>query len=300
MIDVLAPIALFVYNRLEHLKQTIGALKKNYLATKSDLFVYSDGAKFTSHQDSVNEVRKFIRSIEGFKTIKIVESRRNIGLANSIVTGVSDVLKQYGSIIVLEDDLITSPYFLVFMNEALKKYHLNESVASIHGYVYPVKEKMPETFFLKDTGSWGWATWVRGWKLFEPNGQKLLKEIRARRLTNCFDFNGSYPFTKMLENQIKGKNDSWAIRWQASAFLNDKLTLYPGISLVENIGHDSSGAHCDSTDVFETHLAEQKINIEDIPIEENQHARKAYEMYFRSIKKSYYQRVKEKLKSFVR
>ncbi|HRU00618.1 MAG TPA: glycosyltransferase, partial [Victivallales bacterium] len=195
----LAPIALFVYNRPWHTRQTVTALQNNELAAESELVVFSDGPKVEknkektkNNEEKVKEVRDYIKSINGFKTVKIIERTQNLGLANSIISGVTEIVNQYGKIIVLEDDLVTSPHFLRFMNEALDLYEKEEDVISIHGYVYPIPD-LPETFFLKGADCWGWATWKRGWDLFEPDGKKLLRELKEKKLLKRFDFNGTYP-----------------------------------------------------------------------------------------------------------
>lgn len=258
---MLAPIALFVYNRPWHTKQTLNALVKNPLADQSDLIIFSDGAKTKNHIASVQEVRRYVNNITGFKSIRVVESTVNKGLANSIISGVSSILESSETIIVLEDDMVTSPYFLTYMNKALQLYENDEQVISIHAYIYPVKQKLPETFFLKGADCWGWATWKRGWNLFNPDGKYLLDQLKKRKLTNEFDFNRTYAFTRMLKNQIKGINDSWAIRWYASAFLLNKLTLYPGESLIRNIGNDSSGTHSWQEERFNHNTLSQFVNL---------------------------------------
>ncbi len=197
----------------------------------------------------VKEVREYIRTITGFKSLRIVERETNLGLATSIISGVTEVVNQYGRIIVLEDDMVTSPFFLRYMNDALDLYENEEKVVSIHGYVYPI-QGLQETFFIKGADCWGWATWKRGWDLFDADGEKLLNELKKAGLLKRFDFDGAYPYTKMLRDQIEGKNNSWAIRWYASALLHDKLTLYPGKSLVHNIGTDASGTHRDDCSNF--------------------------------------------------
>lgn len=278
----LSPIALFVYNRPGHTKQTIEALQKNELAVESDLIIFSDGPKNEGAKLGVHEVREYLKSINGFRSIRIIERKENYGLAKSIIAGVGEVVNKYGKIIVLEDDLIASPYFLRYMNEALVYYEAEESVISIHGYIYPVKGEIPETFFIKGADCWGWATWKRGWDLFESDGKKLLQELEARKLNKEFDFDGSYPYIQMLKGQIKGFNNSWAIRWYASAFLRNKLTLYPGHSLVSNIGFDNSGIHTGKTRAFYVSIYNQPIKINQMPIGENEGARLAIIKYFRS------------------
>lgn len=295
----LAPIALFTYNRLRHTQETIAALQKNNLAAESGLFIFSDGPKSAADEPKVGEVREYLGSLTGFRNVTVIERKRNLGLAQSIITGVAEIVNKYGRIIVLEDDMVTSPYFLKFMNDALELYRDEERVISIHGYIYPIKTQLPETFFIIDTGCWGWATWKRGWALFEPDGKKLIQAIEERNLSKKFDINGSYGFTKMLRDQTKGRNNSWAIRWQASAFLKDKLTLFPGSSLVRNIGHDTSGAHCAETNCFDVELSISPVTINRIPIEENQAALKELEKYFRSIKPNLFKSVIKKLKKII-
>lgn len=269
----------------------------NRYAAESDLVIFSDGPKNESSELEVTRVREYVLSITGFRSVSVIESRVNKGLARSIIEGTQAVLKDHETVIVLEDDMITSPYFLKFMNEGLAMYENDERVVSIHGYVYPIRKKLPQSFFLRGADCWGWATWRRGWALFEPDGARLLSELERRQLTREFDFNGSYPFTQMLRDQIVGLNDSWAIRWQASAFLKDRLTLYPGRSFVRNIGFDSSGTHSGVTDVYEAGLQSEDIPLQRIGIKEHAEARKDFETYFQSIRPSLFARIKQRLSS---
>ena len=290
-----APIALFVYNRPWHTQQTVEALLKSEFAEESDLFVFSDAPKNSSSDEKVKAVRGFIRSTTGFKSLTIVERPHNLGLANSIIDGVTNLCNKYGQVIVLEDDLVTSPYFLKYMNDGLDYYRDEERVISIHGYIYPVKAKLPETFFLRGADCWGWATWKRGWDLFELDGEKLLAEIKAQKNIREFNYDGSYDLIGMLYSQIKGKVDSWAIRWYASAFINNKLTLYPGESLVLNIGNDGSGTHCGTTEMFNSSLIKHELNIAKIAIFESSDARSAIVDYFYASRITFFQRLKNKL-----
>lgn len=276
-----APVALFAYNRPDHLQKTIEALQANSEASSTVLYIFSDAPKNVVHEQAVREVRHYIRGVAGFAEVHIVERRENYGLARSIIEGVTSVCDEHGRIIVLEDDIVVSKYFLKYMNDALERYELEERVVSIASYQYPIKNVLPETFFLKCADCWGWATWSRGWKLFEPDGRLLLREMIARRLTRRFDFDGSYPYTRMLRNQIAGKNNSWAIRWYASSFLQDKLTLYPGRSLVMNIGNDGSGTHCSATNAFTSDISECPVKVELIDIVESSSARKLHIMHYR-------------------
>lgn len=277
----LAPIALFTYGRLEHTRRTVKALLENMQAEGSDLFIFSDAAKSQDSVNAVRKVREYIKTIIGFKSITIIERNRNFGLANSIIEGVTQLCNQYGRVVVLEDDMVTSPYFLNYMNEALNRYEMDERVISIHGYVYPVTQSLPEVFFLQGADCWGWATWRRGWAHFNPDGKALLHELRHRKVLRAFDFDGSYPYSKMLEGQIKGTNDSWAVRWYASAYLANKLTLYPGRSLVHNIGNDNSGTHCGDSNVHDVELSVTPLDLSQVSVAPSAEGRAAFVTFFR-------------------
>ncbi|MDQ2719732.1 MAG: glycosyltransferase [Bacteroidota bacterium] len=247
----LAPIVLFVYNRPWHTQQALESLIKNDLAADSVLYIFADGPNENILDEKINETRKFIKSRQWCKEVIIIEKEKNYGLAESVISGVTKVLNEYGKIIVLEDDIIVSPYFLQYMNDGLNVYENEPKVISIHGYNYPVDSTgLPDTFFMKGADCWGWATWRDRWELLEKDAEKLWREIVSRNLQGEFDIQSSHPYTKMLKDQADNKIDSWAIRWYASAFLNNKYTLYPKESIVFNIGFDSSGTHKASTDHF--------------------------------------------------
>lgn len=277
----LAPIALFCYSRPDHLKRTVEALAENIGAGDSDLLIFSDAPRTTEKIQAVETVRKYLPKISGFRSVIIHHRPHNYGLAKSIIEGVTQVLSEHERIIVLEDDLVTSPHFLTYMNEALDQFADDERVASAHGYVFPVKQSLPETFFLPGADCWGWATWRRAWTHFNPDGKYLLGELKRRKLLAAFDFNDAYPYSKMLEGQIDGTNDSWAVRWYASAFLAGKLTLYPGRSLVQNIGNDSSGTHCGESDIHDTDLSTTRIDLRHVEVEPSSPGCKAFEDFFR-------------------
>jgi glycosyltransferase involved in cell wall biosynthesis len=296
---VLSPIALFTYNRPLHTRRTVESLRRNVLAEESELFVFSDGPRSGSDREKVEAVRTYIRNITGFKTVRLIERETNAGLAQSIISGVSEIVGKYGSIIVLEDDMLTSPFFLRYMNDALEFYKNEERVISIHGYLYPLRASLPETFFLRGADCWGWATWKRGWDIFEPDGGKLLRALKAGRLESSFDLNGAYPYTRMLRKQARGTVNSWAIRWHAAAFLARKLTLHPGSSLIANIGLDASGAHCSPTNRFDVELAGGPVRIRPIPVEEHAGARKALEQYYRTTRPSLYKRAVQGLRTYL-
>ena len=277
----LAPILLFVYNRPEHVRLGVASLLANDLAGESELFVFSDAAKDEASKSEVSEVRRFVRSIEGFKAVHIVERTENWGLAHSIIDGVTQMLERYDRVIVLEDDLVLAPYFLQFMNDALETYKDEDRVGHIQACDFTQNPMLPDTFLIQWTGSWGWATWRRAWRHFNPDGRQLLEELKRRKLTRRFDFNGKYGFTRMLRRQIEGKNNSWAIRWNASLFLADILSLNVGRSLVQNEGFDGSGTNCGSGGLYASNLWTKPLPVVKIqPIEENELARNAFEKYY--------------------
>ena len=279
-----APIALFAYRRPDHLARTLAAIAANPEAAASELYVFADAARDDAALDGVSAVRSMLGSIEGFAAVHAIMRERNYGLARNITTGVSQVLGHHGRVIVVEDDVVVSPFFLAFMNEALQLYENESRVGSLTGYCYPVGSELPETYFIRGADCWGWATWRDRWALFEPDGQLLLAEIDQRGLAHAFDFDGAAQYRAMLIDQIEGRNDSWAVRWHASCFLKDRLILYPGRSLVHNIGADGSGTHfVQTTDSFASTLSALPIKVGGISIEESQPARDAIRAFHSSV-----------------
>ncbi len=279
----LAPIVLFVFKRPEHARRTLESLAKNPEFEESQLYIYCDGARNPSESDQVEETRKIVHNwLHPNKSI--IERECNWGLANSVIDGVTLQCKTHGKVVVVEDDMVVSPYFLRYMNEALIKFQDDDRVISIHGYSFPVGN-LPEAFFIKGASCWGWATWERGWALFEPDGVKLFKQLQNKKLMYRFDVLGSYPYKRMLMDQIKSINDSWAIRWYASALVKDKLSLHPGRSLVYNIGLDGSGQHCDQYDGFNTKLGLSHVDLSDLEVKEDAVALQAWKKFFKSVRR---------------
>lgn len=245
----LAPIVLFVYNRLDHTTQTIEALQRNELAGESDLFIYSDASKNSKADENVSNVREYIKTVKGFKSITIIEREKNLGLANSIIDGVTNVVNEYGRIIVLEDDLITSPYFLTYMNEALEFYKNSKNIYSITGFSFSTEFMNFPTSFIDDVYlnirpmSWSWATWKEEWVGIDWEVKTINDFLSSRKRIKQFNKGGT-DLTHMLKAQMNGQIDSWYIRWTYNAFLQGKYTIYPRVSFVNNIGHDDTGVHC--------------------------------------------------------
>lgn len=248
-----APAALFVYNREEHTQQTVEALQKNMLAQQTDLYIFSDAPKKEEDVSKVKAVREYVKSIpkDGFRNINLIEQDTNKGLAKSIIDGVTYVIEKYGKVIVLEDDLVTSKYFLRYMNEGLEKYKDSASVFSICGYSYFAEQGyridkwvVPEFYFLDYFCSWGWATWEGKWRYFdaEAKGWEQLKS--DYKLLHRFSYSGMRSSDGlMLIRQMESGLDSWAIRWRWSIFKNNGLVLFPNRTMVKNIGWDGTGVH---------------------------------------------------------
>lgn len=303
-----APIALFTYNRADHTKQAVESLLKNEEAKDSDLFIFSDGPKKEKAVEGVKKNREYIKTLKdgnvngngNFRSVTIIEREKNWGLANSLIAGITEIVNKYGRVIVVEDDLILSPYFLQFMNEALEKYKDDERVGAISAFIYPIKEKLPETFFMKYFHCWGWATWKRGWDMLNTDTRDLLRKMRFKK--NDFDIGGAYG--NLYCTKI-GLVDSWWVRLYASFYLAGKLTLYPGKSLVSNIGVDGSGTHSrnssEKKDQYVYTSYDKPILLEEIPVKENIIALRATKTYFeKKNNKSTIMAQFGRLKSFIR
>lgn len=292
----LAPVVLFVYNRPDHTRKTVEALQRNFLAKDSELFIFSDAPKNQAVTSGVTEVRRYLHTITGFKKVLVVERQENWGLAQSIIQGVTEIVNKYGRVIVLEDDLVTSPNFLEFMNQGLEVYKDDSKAMEISGYCYPVKGELPDTFFFRQMTCWGWATWARAWKYFSPDAKQLLEEIKSRNLLKEFNIDGVFNFSSQLEANIAGRIKTWAIKWYASAFLQGGLALHPAESLVQNIGHDNTGVHSTRTHLFYIDNLADKVKVVRQPVVENPVAVLAIKTFLESIKPSFFQKIKNRLR----
>lgn len=255
-----APICLFTYNRLEETKRTIDALKNNFLAVKSELFIFSDGSKSSNSKEKVNNVRIFLKSVSGFKSVTIKEAESNKGLANSIIDGVTEVLQLYDNVIVLEDDLITAPNFLDFMNQSLSFYKDNLSVFSISGYTMnlpSLKKANKDYYYAYRASSWGWGTWKRSWVDIDwdinKNQEIFISKTAQKKLNR-----GGSDMYRMLQNQLNKKIDSWAIRWCYNQSKRNQYTVYPTKSKIISIGFGKNATHTKTTKRFDTDLDKSK------------------------------------------
>lgn len=278
----LAPIVVFSYNRPDHLRRTLDALSKNELADQSELFVYCDGAKDTAteaQKEQVYKNRKVAKAVTGFKSVYVIERERNYGLANNIIGAVTEIVNQYGRVITLEDDVITSVGFLRYMNDALDIYQDDEKVMHISAYMYPHKQKLPETFFYEvPYPGGGWATWKRAWQYFSNDIDELYGYWSLR--WKQFNKFGEDYLQKQLVANYNGSLYTWFIKWHAVMLRMGGLTLYPHTSLTNNIGFDSSGSNCSTMTNFDILNPADYVDVKRVPIKEcRQAARVIYHFY---------------------
>lgn len=272
---MLSPIVLFVYNRPVHTERTLEALFKNELASESELYIYADGPKTNADQEQrekIMKVREILRKKQWCGSVHIIESEYNKGLADSIIGGVTEIVNKYGKVIVLEDDIYTSTGFLRYMNEALVMYENEENVMQISGYIYPHKYKTSATTcFLRIMSCWGWGTWKRAWKYYEHDIDVHLSHYSKPEEINKFDIEGHGKFYWQLVANKNNEIYTWAVRWYASWLYQGGYTLFPMKSLVQNIGFDNSGEHCNTSDLarFICVLADKiTLKKEDIILED--------------------------------
>ena len=285
MKSLLSPILLFVYNRPKHTRLVLDALAKNKEAKDSIIYIYCDGPKIDISQDErkyIFQTREIVKNEVRFKSVKIVYQEQNKGLANSIIDGVTEIMSIHDKVIVLEDDILPELGFLSYMNSVLTMYENISEIGCVHAWNYTFNQNRikQSTFLLKGADCWGWGTWKRSWQLFEKDGEKLRNEILIRNLTDSFNRNETHGFLTMLNDQIEGKNNSWAIRWHASLFLQNKYCLHPSIPIVKNIGLDGSGTHCNDEEILQ--ITTKKIKLSRIEVIKE--SEEFYQSYYLGIK----------------
>lgn len=283
----LAPIALFVYNRPEHTRKTLENLVKNPEFTDSSLYVFCDGAKSEIDMDSVQKTRELIHSYE-LKNAIVIENDHNKGLARSIVDGINHVLQDNDRIIVLEDDCVSSPDFLHFMNACLSYYESNERIMNVSGYASPIEipEDYPyDIYFSYRSSSWGWGTWKRAWEYYS-NDPGILKTIESSNSIKRKVDRAGLDLYPMLKKQVSGKTDSWAVFWSVSIIVKDGLCIFPVKSRIMNIGHDGSGTHCSPDERYNVQINEQNTGAISFPetfIPDRRIIKACYDFYAGSI-----------------
>lgn len=238
-----SPVAIFAYRRPGHLKRVVEALAEQPEAGSTALTLFLDGAKGAGDEREVEAVRKLAGGIKGFHAVHVQAAKANQGLARSITQGVGKMCREYGQVIVLEDDVIPAPGFLSFMNTALNKYQGEPRVMQISGYAYPLNPALASHVLLPLTSCWGWATWLRSWQKFHWDPVAAKKDLADPAFVRRFDLEGAYPYSCLLRDVVEGKSDSWGVIWYWLLFRENGLSLFPSQSLVKNIGWDGSGEH---------------------------------------------------------
>jgi hypothetical protein len=281
-----APILLVGFNRPEHLKRAISSLAANVEASQSELFIAIDGPRFESEVSLVLATRDVAKSASGFSKIHLLFSEKNLGLSESVSKNISYVLSKHLAIIVVEDDLQVSEHFLNYINCGLDKYQSVQRVASIHGYQYPIGNVGDVCGFLRGADCWGWGTWKDRWESVNFDSESVLSELKSQKLLWKFNYFGLVNNSRMLNQQIAGEIDSWAIRWHASMFLQNRLTLFPPRSLVLNKGLDGSGTHEGESKIFNTQLATDSDWVFPSQVKQSQRFRTALLFYYFHVKVS--------------
>jgi len=291
------PVILFVYNRPVHTKKTITALRKNIGASETPLIIYSDAAKTQKDTPNVNLVRKYCKEINGFENVTLIERPYNFGLAKSISEGVTETIAKFGKVIVLEDDLETSPYFLLYMNTALEKYSEDKRVMHVNGYCPPIETgSEKDTFFYRVTQSWGWGTWSDRWKKYNNNSAELLDTLHKKKLLSHMDIDDTFHYSSTLKANARNDISTWAVKWYASCIRNEGLSLYPTQSLVQNIGNDNTGTNAKKTSQFQVQVSTQEIPVMKKDILETDEIKMSMVKYYKSLKPNLFEKVLLRLK----
>lgn len=275
------PVALFCYNRPVHLKRTIAALQKNAGAVETEVWFFSDGPVGEGDRASVDEVRKIVDNVEGFKGVRVVKNDVNRGLAASVIAGISAVLAQNDACIVLEDDLETAPFFLDFLNSGLSCYADDSEIFSVSGYCPPIAipdDYAAEAFRFPRINSWGWGTWRNRWSRVDWDVKDFEAFISNKKLVKQLALQGK-DLPVMLLKQQTGKIGSWAVRFNQACFREGKTNIYPVRSLVKNLGTDGTGTHMKSSGKYGVQLSEKPLNPH--PAYENSYISKAFREFYR-------------------
>jgi hypothetical protein len=285
---MLAPVAIFAYNRPKYLKLCLESLKANNLSKETQVYFFIDYIKSKKDLKKNTKVKKIINSINFFKKKIIIKRKVNFGLKKNIIDGINHVLKKHDKVIVVEDDLYLSKCFLDYMNSNLEFYKNSNSVASIHGYCYPINYKSIKEnfFFIRGADCWGWGTWKRSWNIYCDDSILLANKLKKSNQIVKFNFNNSFNFYNALLN---AGNNLWAVKWYASAFLSKKLTLYPKRTYVINLGTKGIGTNTEKIDNRFDSKLNDNFTFEKIKIKENKFVRKAFENFFKyNFKKKYF------------
>lgn len=251
-----APVILFAYKRPVELAATLQALQANYLASQSDLYIFVDAPKRPDDAAKVAQVHRLLDDFTGFRTIHRDYAETNIGCANSIIRGVSQVLAKHPSAIIVEDDIVTAPNFLDFMNQGLARYEKNRRVYSVAGYTLPFQQPANypfDAYLIPRHSPWGWGTWTDRWQSVDWDMTDYPEFTRDRQQQKAFMQGGS-DLLGMLRDQMEGRADAWDIRFCYNRFKEGGLTVYPTLSKVQNIGFTADATHTNIYNRYKTTL----------------------------------------------
>jgi hypothetical protein len=280
-IDNKVPLTIFAYKRPAHLRKVLEATLGMQDINAVRLHIFIDGPRTPEESELVHETwevaSQYALENDGVVTL----SNENKGLSKSIIGGVSTILQDNKSIIVLEDDLVGSKFFLEYSLNGLEAYRQESRVSSIHGYLPSIKSPGGQPFFRRGADCWGWSTWQDRWHSTEWDANSLLENLRKHKLTRELNLNGAYCYSCMLERQAVGAIDSWAIRWHISMFLQGRLALYPSHSLIQNIGFDGSGRHGGKNNFYETRTCDKPVSPLKVPVVESRKARRRLAKHYR-------------------
>lgn len=261
-----SPIVLFAFNRPEETTQTLAALACNDGAKESELTVFCDGPRTAEDEEKTDQVRVIAQKAAGFKSVRVLMRSDNLGSVVAIRAGLRQMFDEHETVIVLEDDLTTSKYFLNFINKALVYYASEHRVASICGYSPSGITTSSQTYFLPGAHCWGWGAWRRTWVEADIDARKALDDLVQGDRIFEFDVAGAEPCTLLLHRAAKAERDSWVLPWMASAIIKNQLTLYPTQSLIRNDGLRASGLPVEWLHLFETSLANRSPKIGAAPL----------------------------------
>ena len=244
----IAPIVLFVYNRPEHTAEVLRTLANCTHAKEVPLYIFSDAAKKTAAAKAVEKVRAIIEAPDWndyFQKVTVIKAEHNKGLAKSVITGVTQVINEHGCVIVVEDDNRVSKDFIDYMCRGLEFYRDNDKIGFIGAYKVPIEipaDYKYDVFLMGRGSSYSWATWKDRWDLVDWNVSDYESFRKNRKLRAKFNEYGD-DRSDMLDSQMAGKIDSWAIRFSYAMFKHGRYAVLPVKTRVENIGFDGSGVH---------------------------------------------------------
>ena len=268
-----APIIFFVYNRADHAKETIQGILTNPEAKDTVLYIFADGPKPNASEGDkkkIQQVRDYIHTVTGFKDIIIEEAEKNKGLAPSTIYGVSKVLEKHDRMIMIEDDDVPTPYFLAYMNECLEKYKDDKQIWGVSGYLYlkdyPLGENNDDVFLTSRTSSWGWGTWKRCWDKVIWDVEVLKRFFTHKSIEKGFNDYCGIDHSAMMKSLFRGRNSSWAVRFNFATYIYGGLDVRPRTSLINNIGLDGSGTHSGGANTTrQIRLKKSAVKIPDHP-----------------------------------